>query len=99
MVIVPGLYSSPEDYRVMTPKQVGKAMLTLEFVFWKKIYLTEKNTEHLDTAIFFKIKLRFPMVANDTKIFKNSNPERFEAIAKMHSLNKSLMVDRDLWEK
>lgn len=39
------------------------------------------------------------MVANDTKIFKNSNPERFEAIAKMHSLNKSLMVDRDLWEK
>lgn len=83
----------------MIPKQVGKATLTLEFVIWKKIYLTEKSTEHLDTTILFKIILRLPMVANDTKIFKNSNPERFEAIAKMHSLNKSLMVDRDLWEK
>lgn len=99
MVIVPGLYSSPEDYWVMIPKQVGKAMLTLKFVFWKKIYFTENNTEHLDTTIYFKIKLRFPIVANDTKIFKNSNPERFVAIAKMHSLKKSLMVDRDLWEK
>jgi len=39
------------------------------------------------------------MVANDTKIFKNSNPERFEAIAKMHSLNKSLMVDRETFGK
>lgn len=39
------------------------------------------------------------MVANDVKIFKNSNPVRFEAIAKMHSLNKSVMVDRHPGEK
>jgi len=39
------------------------------------------------------------VAANDIKILKNSNPVRFEAIVKMHSLNKSLMVDRDPGEK
>lgn len=61
--------------------------------------MTERTTEHLGTTILFRISLKFPVVANDIKIFKNSNPVRFEAIAKMHSLNKSLMVDRHPGEK
>lgn len=62
--------------------------------------MTEQNTEHLSTTIIFRITLRYPIVANDIKIFKNSNPERSEAIAKMHSLNTSPMVyDIDPGEK
>lgn len=61
--------------------------------------MTEKNTEHLGMAILLRITLRFPVVVNDIKIFKNSNPVRFEATAKMHSLNKSLMVDSHHGEK
>lgn len=61
--------------------------------------MTEENTEHLGTTILFRITLRFPVVANDIKIFKNSNPVRFEGTAKMHSLNKSLTVDRYHGEK
>lgn len=61
--------------------------------------MTEKNTEHLDTTTLFRITLKFPVVANDIKIFKSSNPVRFAATAKMHSLNKSLMVYRHHAEK
>lgn len=61
--------------------------------------MTKKNTEHIDTTILFRITLRFQVVANDIKIFKNSNPLRFEAIVKMHSLKKSPMVDRHPVEK
>lgn len=57
-----------------------------------------ENTEHLGTTILFRITLRFPVVVNDIKIFKNFNPVRFEATAKRHSLNKSLM-DRHHGEK
>lgn len=61
--------------------------------------MTEKNTEHLSTTILFRITLRFSVVANDIKIFKKSIPVRFEAMSKMHSLNKSLMVDSHPGEK
>lgn len=58
-----------------------------------------ENTEHLGTITLFRVTLRFPVVANDIKIFKNFNPVRFEATVKMHSLNKSLMVHRHHGEK
>lgn len=61
--------------------------------------MTERNTEHLGTITLFRITLRFPVVANDIKIFKNSNPVRFEATVKMYSLNESLMVHRHHREK